>query len=52
MPDATLFERLWREPGVSALIDDFYVRVEKDPDLRPVYPEDLVPGRDRLRLFF
>lgn len=52
MPEATLFERLGREDGVAALVDDFYVRVEADPDLRPVYPDDLSPAREKLSLYF
>ena len=34
-----------------ALVDDFYVRVEADPLLRPLYPEDLGPGKRHLALF-
>lgn len=34
-----------------ALVEDFYARVEQDPVLRPVYPEDLGPGTRRLGLF-
>lgn len=33
------------------LVDDFYVRVEADELLRPLYPEDLGPGKHRLALF-
>ena len=33
------------------LVDDFYVRVEADALLRPVYPEDLEPGKRHLALF-
>ncbi len=33
------------------LVDAFYVRVEGDPVLRPMYPEDLGPGKRRLALF-
>lgn len=33
------------------LVDDFYVRVEADPLLRPLYPEDLAPGKRHLALF-
>jgi hemoglobin len=52
VPDVTLFERLGREDGVAALVEDFYARVEADPDLRPVYPDDLAPAREKLTLFF
>ena len=33
------------------LVDAFYVRVEADPLLRPLYPEDLEPGKRHLALF-
>lgn len=33
------------------LVDAFYVRVERDPVLRPMYPEDLEPGKAHLALF-
>jgi hemoglobin len=35
----------------ARLVDAFYVRVEADPVLRPMYPEDLGPGKRRLALF-
>jgi len=40
--------------GVDAfvrLVDAFYVRVEQDPVLRPMYPDDLEPGKAHLALF-
>jgi len=33
------------------LVDAFYARVERDPVLRPMYPEDLEPGKEHLALF-
>ena len=36
----------------TALVDAFYDRVEQDPLLRPMYPEDLEPGKRHLALFF
>jgi hemoglobin len=33
------------------LVDAFYLRVEQDPLLRPMYPEDLGPGKEHLALF-
>jgi hemoglobin len=39
-------------PGAfRALVDAFYARVEHDPVLRPMYPEDLGPGKEHLALF-
>lgn len=34
------------------LVDRFYARVEEDPPLRAVYPDDLAPGKHALALFF
>jgi hemoglobin len=33
------------------LVDAFYERVERDPVLRPMYPDDLAPGKAHLALF-
>jgi hemoglobin len=33
------------------LVDAFYDRVERDTTLRPMYPEDLAPGKQHLALF-
>lgn len=33
------------------LVDDFYARVEEDELLRPMYPEDLEPGKTHLAQF-
>ncbi len=40
--------------GVDAfveLVDRFYERVEADPPLRSVYPDDLEPGKHHLAMF-
>lgn len=40
------------EPTFRRLVDAFYDRVEQDPVLRPLYPdEDLSAAREHLRLF-
>ena len=33
------------------LVDDFYARVEQDELLRPMYPDDLEPGKTHLAQF-
>jgi hemoglobin len=33
------------------IVDDFYARVEQDELLRPLYPEDLEPGKTHLAQF-
>jgi hemoglobin len=47
----TLYEVVGGQPFFDALVDGFYARVESDPVLRPLYPDDLAPGRRALALF-
>lgn len=47
----SLFERVGRQEGVDRIVEDFYRRVEADPEIRPVYPADLEPGKAKLKLF-
>jgi hemoglobin len=47
----TLFERFGGRDGVSRLVEEFYRRVEADPPIRAVYPDDLEPGKQKLKLF-
>ena len=49
---ASFFERVGGEDFFRALVDDFYAGVVGDPLLRPMYPDDDLPGAsERLRLF-
>jgi hemoglobin len=48
---ASLFERLGGREGVARIVDDFYARVAGDELLRPIFPDDLDPGREKQRLF-
>ena len=48
----TLLEVFGGRDGVDALVEEFYRRIEADPEIRPVYPEDLAPGKAKLKLFF
>jgi hemoglobin len=48
---ATVFEIVGGQPFFDALVERFYQRVETDPVLRPVYPEELEPGKRALALF-
>ncbi|QOC90713.1 globin [Micromonospora craniellae] len=47
----TLFEAVGGEPTFRKLVDEFYAGIATDPLLRPMYPEDLGPAADRMRLF-
>ena len=47
----TLYERVGGQAWFDRLVQRFYERVETDPVLRPLYPEDLAPGKRHLALF-
>jgi len=47
----TLFDLVGGQPFFDTLVTNFYTRVEHDPVLRPLYPDDLAPGRRALALF-
>ncbi len=46
-----MYELVGGQPFFDALVAAFYARVEHDPVLRPLYPDDLVPGQRALALF-
>ena len=46
-----MYERAGGQPWFDALVERFYEGVEADPVLRPLYPEDLEPGKRHLALF-
>jgi hemoglobin len=49
---ATFFDAIGGHSTFERLVASFYARVENDPVLRPVYPEDdLGPAAERLRMF-
>jgi hemoglobin len=47
----TLYDRVGGESFFLTLVDRFYEGVETDELLRPMYPEDLKPGKDHLASF-
>ena len=47
----TLFEAVGGRPFFDALVDRFYVGVEADDRLRPLYPDDLTESRRDLAEF-
>ena len=47
----TPFERLGGREVLHRIIDDFYERIDADAELRPIFPDDLVPGREKQKLF-
>ncbi|MFA9430482.1 globin [Egicoccus sp. AB-alg2] len=46
-----VFERAGGMDAFEQLVDAFYARVEHDELLRPMYPEDLEPGKRHLAQF-
>ena len=47
----TLYELVGGEPVFRKLVAEFYRGVAGDPVLRPLYPDDLGPAEERLRMF-
>ena len=47
----TLYEKVGGQPFFDALVERFYEGVERDPRLRPMYPDDLEPGKRALAMF-
>jgi hemoglobin len=50
-PVRSLFERIGGRAAVERIVDDFYNRIEADPDMRPIFPADMAPGREKQKLF-
>lgn len=49
--EVTVHELVGGTEAFVELVDRFYDRVEHDPPLRAVYPDDLEPGKRHLALF-
>ena len=47
----TLYDRVGGDPFFTELVERFYRLVESDQVLRPMYPEDLEPGKQYLAAF-
>ncbi len=50
--ESSLIELAGGGETIERVVDHFYDCVERDPVLRPIYPQDLRPGREKLKLFF
>lgn len=48
---STVYDIVGGDPWFVALIDDFYDRVENDPVIRPLYPDDLTASRESMVKF-
>ncbi|MEN9937008.1 MAG: hypothetical protein RLZZ387_3587 [Chloroflexota bacterium] len=51
MTHTTIYELAGGDAPFRRLVDAFYARVEQDPVLRPMFPEDLGPGKEHQFLF-
>lgn len=49
--DQTIFDMVGGEPTFRRLVDVFYTKVEADPVLRQLFPDDLEPGKHYQYLF-
>jgi hemoglobin len=49
--EPNLYEAVGGTPFFAALVDRFYDRVENDPVLRRLHPDDLGPARSHLTAF-
>jgi hemoglobin len=47
----TVYEAVGGQPFFDALVERFYESVERDAELRALYPADLAPGKRALALF-
>jgi hemoglobin len=48
---ATVYQEAGGDMAFRRLVDLFYARIETDPLLRPMFPVDLGPGKERQFLF-
>jgi hemoglobin len=51
LSEPTFYDAVGGEPTFRKLVEEFYAGVAGDPLLRPMYPEDLGPAADRMRMF-
>jgi hemoglobin len=49
--EPNIYELAGGDAPFRRLVDSFYARVERDPLLRPLFPDDLGPGKERQFLF-
>lgn len=47
----TIYEQAGGAEAIWRLVERFYARVEQDPRLRPLFPDDLEPGKQHQYLF-
>ena len=50
-PATSILEAAGGADGVFNIVEAFYRRIEADSQMRSLYPDDLEPGKEKLRLF-
>ncbi|MDB5076642.1 MAG: globin [Chloroflexi bacterium] len=51
VPQLTIFEQVGGAATFIRLADEFYRRIDTDPDIRGMFPADLTGAKERLGLF-
>lgn len=49
--EQTLYEKIGGDPVIRRLVEAFYPIVQKNPDIGPLFPEDLRPVMEKQRRF-
>ncbi|TMZ36911.1 hypothetical protein EMG21_33750, partial [Klebsiella pneumoniae] len=47
----TIYDRIGGYPTISRIVEAFYPRVQRDPLLAPIFPDDIRPVMEKQRLF-
>lgn len=47
----TVYEAMGGEETIRRLVEAFYPRVQRDPDLSPIFPADIAPVMEKQRRF-
>lgn len=50
-PEQTPYEAMGGAETIRRLVEAFYPRVQRDPDLAPIFPADITPVMERQRRF-
>ncbi len=50
-PATSILASVGGAEGVDTIVEAFYRRIEADQQMRAIYPHDLEPGKEKLKLF-
>lgn len=51
MENATLYDRIGGAATVRRIVDEFYPRVQADPELKDLFPDEIGPVQEKQYLF-